>query len=232
MRVGILANSYLAAFRIYDQLKDLPDYEFFIVLSPSPRRAPWLSVLANLARMTMSSLTTPGWQLSRLPFNRRVIFLLKPIDDADSVAQLKKLNLDVGLHKSGVIYRDNTIKAFSLGILNPHIGILPAYRGRNVMEWSLLNGDPVGVSVFFIDTGIDTGSRIVVSEEVDISKFKSIPKAKRHLFDLDAMFFRKALVSLSSENPVYGVNDGSGRRHYVMSQLFQGVVQDLMLVNN
>jgi methionyl-tRNA formyltransferase len=180
----------------------------------------------------MSSLTTPGWQLSRLPFNRRVIFLLKPIDDADSVAQLKKLNLDVGLHKSGVIYRDNTIKAFSLGILNPHIGILPAYRGRNVMEWSLLNGDPVGVSVFFIDTGIDTGSRIVVSEEVDISKFKSIPEAKRHLFDLDAMFFRKALVSLRSENPVYGVNDGSGRRHYVMSQLFQGVVQDLMLVNN
>ena len=232
MRVGILANSYLAAFRIYDQLKDLPDYEFFIVLSPSPRRAPWLSVLANLARMTMSSLTTPGWQLSRLPFNRRVIFLLRPIDDADSVAQLKKLNLDVGLHKSGVIYRDNTIKAFSLGILNPHIGVLPAYRGRNVMEWSLLNGDPVGVSVFFIDTGIDTGSRIVVSEEVDISKFKSIPKAKQHLFDLDAMFFRKALVSLRSENPVYGVNDGSGRRHYVMSQLFQGVVQDLMLVNN
>ena len=232
MRVGILANSYLAAFRIYDQLKDLPDCELFIVLSPSPSRSRWLSVLANFARMTISSLTSPGSQLSRLPFNRRVIFLLKAIDDADSVAKLKKLNFEVGLHKSGVIYRDSTIKAFRLGILNPHIGILPAYRGRSVMEWALLNGDPVGISVFFIDTGIDTGSRIVVSEEVDISKFKSIPEAKRHLFDLDAVFFRKALMSLGSEHPVFGVNDGSGRRHFVMSKLFQGVVQDLMRVNN
>jgi len=232
MRIGILANSYSAAFRIYDQLKDLPDCELFIVLSPSPRRSPWLSVLANFARMTISSLTSPGSQLSRLPFNGRVIFLSKAIDDADSVAKVKKLHLDVGLHKSGVIYRDNTIKAFRLGILNPHIGILPAYRGRSVMEWALLNGDPVGISVFFIDTGIDTGSRIVVSEEIDISKFKSIPEAKQHLFDLDAMFFRKALMSLGSENPVFGVNDGSGRRHFVMSKLFQGVVQDLMRVNN
>lgn len=232
MRVGILANSYLAAFRIYDQLKDLPHCELFIVLSPSPRRSPWLSVLANFTRMTMSSLTTPGWQLRRLPFNRRVIFLPKAIDDADCVAQLKKLNFDVGLHKSGVIYRDDAINVFRLGILNPHIGMLPAYRGRHVMEWALLNGDPVGISVFFIDTGIDTGSRIVVSEEVDISKFKSISDAKRHLFDLDATFFRKALMSLGSENPVYGVNDGSGRRHYVMSKLFQGVVQSLIEGNN
>ena len=100
------------------------------------------------------------------------------------------------------------------------------------MEWALLNGDPVGISVFFIDAGIDTGSRIVVSEEVDISKFKFVPEAKQHLFDLDAMFFRKALVSLGSENPAYRLNDGSGRRHYVMSKLFQGVVQDLMRVNN
>jgi methionyl-tRNA formyltransferase len=138
------------------------------------------------------------------------------------------LKLDVGLHKAGVIYRDATIKAFRLGILNPHIGLLPAYRGRNVMEWSLLEGRPVGITVFFIDSGIDTGPRIVLREEVDISHCKSVAEARQYLFDLDAPFFRRALERLRLEGPEYEVNDRSGRRYYVMSKLFQGVVEKLI----
>jgi folate-dependent phosphoribosylglycinamide formyltransferase PurN len=101
-----------------------------------------------------------------------------------------------------------------------------------VMEWSVLQGDPVGVTVFFIDEGIDTGERIIVSEEVEVSNFKTINKAKEYLFDLDGSFFRKALILLGSEKPSYQVNDGSGRRYYVMSKLFQGVVEELLQGNN
>jgi methionyl-tRNA formyltransferase len=232
MRVGILANSYLAAFSIYGRLHDLPDCELYIVLSPSPHRAPGISILANFARMIFGALRPTSWQLSSVPFNRRVIFLPKTINHADSVAQLRRMNLDIGLHKSGVIYRETAIDAFRLGILNPHIGILPAYRGRNVMEWSILQGDPVGVTVFFVDAGIDTGKRIVVSEEVDISHCRSITEAKEFLFNLDAAFFRKALRVLTAGNTSFQVNDGSGRRYYVMSKLLQSVVQDLLRGNS
>src|SRR6185369_15626589 len=117
--------------------------------------------------------------------------------DPKSVATLKKLNLDVGLHKAGVIYREVTINAFRLGILNHHIGILPAYRGRSVLEWSILQGDAVGITVFFIDTGIDTGARILISEAVDISGCKSVAEAKKYLFSLDRLFFPKALTLLT-----------------------------------
>ena len=153
---------------------------------------------------------------------------MKPLDDPRSIVRLKALNLDVGLHKSGVIYRKATINAFRLGILNPHIGILPAYRGRSVMEWSLLQGDPTGIFVFFVDSGIDTGERIVHSEQVDVSNLGSAGEAKRFLFDLDGKFFRKALELLQSENPVYTTNDCSGRRYDVMSKLFLEVVEDLL----
>ncbi|PYS71962.1 MAG: hypothetical protein DMF69_08900 [Acidobacteria bacterium] len=228
MRVGILANSYLSAFTIYRQLHDLPDCDLYIVLSPLPHRSPIISVLANFARMIIGSLSPMSWQLSSVPFNRRVIFLPHTIDHPGSVAQLKKLQFDVGLHKSGGIYRKETITAFRLGILNPHIGLLPEYRGRSVMEWSLLKNDPVGISVFFIDTGIDTGEQIIIKEQVDVSHYTSISEAKEFLFNLDATFFRKALKVLNSAEPGFQLNDGSGHRYYVMSKLFQGVVQEIL----
>jgi methionyl-tRNA formyltransferase len=157
-----------------------------------------------------------------------LIFLRGPFHDPASVNTLKKLRLDVGLHNAGVIYRDATIDAFRLGILNHHIGILPAYRGRSVMEWSILQGDPVGITVFFIDTGIDTGARIVISEEVDISGCKSVNEAKEYLFNLDRVFFRKALMLLTDSKQSFQLNDGTGPRYFVMSKLFQEVVDQLL----
>lgn len=49
---------------------------------------------------------------------------------------------------------------FPRGVVNAHFGLLPKYRGMNVAEWSVYNDDPVGVSVHFVDPGVDTGSVI------------------------------------------------------------------------
>lgn len=228
MRTGILAHSFSSAFAIYKAVADMPGQEVFILLSPSPHRSAKSSHLANLARLILTVLK--GFDLKPLQLfaSGRLIFLSGPLHDEESIDTLRKLRLDVGLHKAGVIYRDVTIDAFRLGILNHHIGILPAYRGRSVMEWSILQGDPVGITVFFIDTGIDTGARILMSEEVDISGCKSIAEAKAYLFDLDKVFFPRALAMLRDSEPSFRLNDGSGRRYFVMSKLFQEVVDQLL----
>ena len=229
MRTGILAHSFSSAFGIYKAVADLPGQEVFIILSPSPHRSPLTSHLANLARLALISLKGP--KPLKLLATGKLIFLRGALHDDESVDTLKKLRLDVALHKAGVIYREATINAFRLGILNHHIGILPAYRGRSVVEWSILQGDAVGVSVFFIDTGIDTGARILLLEEVDISGCKSVTEAKEYLFNLDQVFFPKALALLSS-NPTFQLNDGTGPRYYVMSKLFQGAVDQLLQRKN
>jgi methionyl-tRNA formyltransferase len=225
MRIGILAHSFSSAFEIY---KAIPGHEVFIILSPSPHRSPRTSYLANVARFALTTIKGFDPKPLQLFANGRLIFLRGHLHDPKSVDTLKKLNLDVGLHKAGVIYRDVTIDAFRLGILNHHIGILPAYRGRSVLEWSILQGDPVGVTVFFIDTGIDTGSRILFSEEVDISECRSVTEAKQYLFNLDKVFFPRALALLDEDNQAFQLNDGSGRRYFVMSRLFTGVVEQLL----
>lgn len=226
MRTGILANSLPDALKIYDELKTVPGCETFILLCRAPGESRGRNFIKHLARFCFKHgrLKSLG-----LIFSRKVFLFRKPLDHPQTLARLKKLKLDVGLHKTGVIYREPTINAFRLGILNPHIGILPRYRGRNVMQWALIEGGPVGITVFFIDTGIDTGKRIVLREEVDISPCRSIEEAKQHLFDLDALFFRRALELLLSSNFEYQLNDEQqGRRYYVMSRLFQGVVEKLI----
>jgi len=221
MRIGILAHSFSSAFGIYQAIRG---HDVFIILSPSPHRSARTTYFANLARIFLRTLK--NFTPLKLFATGKVIFLHGPLHDPKSVDTLKKLNLDVGLHKAGVIYRDVTIDAFRLGILNHHIGILPEYRGRSVLEWSLLQGDPVGVTVFFIDTGIDTGARILLAEEIDISNYKSVAEAKQYLFNLDRVFLPRALALLN-ESQTFKLNDGSGKRYYVMSKLFESVVEQL-----
>lgn len=228
MRTGILAHSFSSAFAIYKAVADVPDQDVFIILSPSPHRSALTSNLANLARLILVSFKGFNFTPLRLFAAGRLIFLSNPLHHQASVDTLRKLRLDVGLHKAGVIYRDVTINAFRLGILNHHIGILPAYRGRSVVEWSVLQGDTVGITVFFIDTGIDTGARILLTEAVDISGYRSIAEAKEYLFNLDQVFFPKALALLAVPEPSFQINDGTGPRYFVMSKLFQGVVEQLL----
>jgi len=230
MRIGILAHSFSSAFRIFEAVEDSARREVFIILSPSPHRSAWSSRVVNAARLVLLSLKGFNSKPIQLLMTGRLVFLRDPFHDKRSVDALVKLKLDVGLHKTGVIYRDATIQAFRLGILNHHIGILPDYRGRSVLEWSILRGDRVGVTVFFVDTGIDTGSRILISEQVDISGFQSVAAAKQYLFSLDQVFFRRALSLLESEAE-FQLNDGSGRRYFVMSKLFSSVVEQLLRDN-
>lgn len=52
-----------------------------------------------------------------------------------------------------------------LGFINCHAGALPDYRGRNILNWALINDEKeFGITVHFIDEGIDTGD--IISQEM------------------------------------------------------------------
>lgn len=54
------------------------------------------------------------------------------------------------------------------GAINCHAGKLPDYRGRNILNWALINDEKeFGITVHFIDEGIDTGD-IIIQESFEI----------------------------------------------------------------
>jgi methionyl-tRNA formyltransferase len=55
------------------------------------------------------------------------------------------------------ILKPSVLSVPSMGVLNPHPGLLPDYRSVDVLDWAAYIGDPPGVTVHFLDAGIDTG---------------------------------------------------------------------------
>ena len=67
------------------------------------------------------------------------------------------------------IFKMRLINTPLLGSINCHAGKLPFYRGRNVLNWVLINDESeFGITVHYIDEGIDTGD-IIYQESFEIN---------------------------------------------------------------
>lgn len=106
--------------------------------------------------------TDPGLRLEseqlRLP-----IFQPQQVNDKEFVDQVMALKPDVNLSCSyNQILRRPILETAPLGFINFHAGKLPAYRGRNVINWAIINGEhEIGITAHYIDEGIDTGDIIL-----------------------------------------------------------------------
>lgn len=67
------------------------------------------------------------------------------------------------------ILKSEIINLPPLKTINCHTGLLPFYKGRNILNWVLINDEKeYGVTVHYVDEGIDTGD-IVLQERYPIT---------------------------------------------------------------
>jgi methionyl-tRNA formyltransferase len=78
------------------------------------------------------------------------------------------------------------------GIVNAHPGILPKYRGASCAEWAIFNGDPVGVTVHFMDEGLDSGP-IISTATLDIDRRWDYVAMRVALYRLEARVLAEGL---------------------------------------
>jgi methionyl-tRNA formyltransferase len=72
---------------------------------------------------------------------------------------LKEINPDVITFTGGGLIRSEVLAIPKVGVLNCHSGVLPEFRGMDVVEWPIVKGSKIyiGLTVHFMDKGIDTG---------------------------------------------------------------------------
>jgi folate-dependent phosphoribosylglycinamide formyltransferase PurN len=75
----------------------------------------------------------------------------------ESIARLKEWSPDLIIFTGGNILRKPLLEVPRRGALNVHLGLLPEIRGMSSPEWSLLKRVPVGITLHYMDAGIDTG---------------------------------------------------------------------------
>jgi methionyl-tRNA formyltransferase len=87
------------------------------------------------------------------------------LKDAAFVAELAAFNADLFIVVAFRMLPEVVWNMPPLGTFNLHGSLLPAYRGAAPINWAIINGETkTGVTTFFLDKDIDTGSIIQQSE--------------------------------------------------------------------
>ena len=117
-------------------------------------------------------------------------------NDSKLLFKLKNLKIDIGAFCGGGLLRNDFLNCFSFGVINCHMGILPKYRGMDVVEWPFLLGDKknVGITCHIMDSGVDTGD-ILEIVHVDYSKFKNFIELREYL---TSIMFKLMINSINS----------------------------------
>ena len=111
------------------------------------------------------------------------ILYCSSLNDAPVVDTLREIKPDLVVFTGGEIIRSEVLENSGAGVLNCHMGVLPKYRGMDLIEWAVLENDfeQIGITVHLMDRGIDTGDILHV-EKIKIEKNESL-KELRERFD-------------------------------------------------
>ena len=141
-------------------------------------------------------------------------------NDPRALELLRSLQPDVIAFTGGGLLRKELLGIPRLGVMNCHSGILPLYRGMDVVEWPMieqrLDDIGVGLTLHFMDPGVDTGP-LLLQRRVGLRPGDTIASLRRRM--------EPQMVELMLEG-LRGLRDGSvtprpqlaadGRQYFVM----------------
>jgi methionyl-tRNA formyltransferase len=111
------------------------------------------------------------------------------INSLEFIETVKSYNVDLLVSMSfNQIFKAQILNIPKLGVINCHAGKLPFYRGRNILNWALINDEKeFGITVHYVDEGIDTG---------DIIKQKCYPISENNDYNtlLEIAYVECALI--------------------------------------
>jgi methionyl-tRNA formyltransferase len=104
-----------------------------------------------------------------------------------TLRELKKINPDLIIsYNYQYIIKKNILNKYK--IINLHISYLPYNRGAHPNFWAYVENTPVGVSIHYIDSGIDTGD-IITQKKVVINKEETLKSSYKKLhFNIQLLF--------------------------------------------
>jgi methionyl-tRNA formyltransferase len=90
------------------------------------------------------------------------------LQERQVLSAIERLNPDIALSVFfGYILRPPFLSLPPAGCVNLHPSLLPFNRGAHPNVWSIIEGTPAGVSLHYIDAGVDTGD-LIAQRQVDV----------------------------------------------------------------
>lgn len=113
--------------------------------------------------------------------------------------ELRELNPNVQVVVAFRMLPESVWKYPEYGTFNLHASLLPQYRGAAPINWAIINGErKTGVSTFFIDEKIDTGS-VILQKELKISENENVGQLHDRLMEAGAELVVKTLQQIAKD---------------------------------
>jgi methionyl-tRNA formyltransferase len=138
-------------------------------------------------------------------------FKHKDVNSDEFISIIIKYKCDLFISMSfNQIFKSNIINLAKYKPINCHAGKLPFYRGRNILNWVLINDEKdFGITVHFIDKGIDTGD-IILQKSFQITNQdsyktlleKAYVECANILYDA-VLLFKKGNVKAYKQNKLH-----------------------------
>ena len=147
--------------------------------------------------------------------NIRIITLKDSINSENSLHTISLYNPDVIVSILGnQIFKKQILSLPKIGCINLHTALLPKYRGLMPSFWVMKNNEKqTGVSVFFMDEGIDNGP-IIVQNKIKIENHYSQEDLIRITKKIGIKEIIKALVLIENNEVKLIKNDFSKRTYF------------------
>ena len=141
------------------------------------------------------------------------IKLSESINNKSSLKLIKSFDPDLLVSILGnQIFKKDLISLAPKGCINLHTSLLPKYRGLMPTFWVLKNNEQhTGVSVFFVDEGIDSGP-IILQKKIEIKNMSQseLIKATKHL----GMELIAESINLISQDKVKLISNADSKMTY------------------
>jgi len=195
MRILFLGNNWVG-WQVLKYLKEQEEKVVGLVIHPQGKR--------NFGEEIISTANVNGNQIIAGQTLRQPAVL----------EAIKALRPDIGLSiLFDYVLRSEFLKLFSLGVVNLHSSYLPYNRGQYPNVWSIVEGTPAGVTLHYIDEGIDTGD-LIAQDEVAVEPVDTGEALYRKLEQTCVELFKKTWPLIRSGNAQrITQNKGAGTYH-------------------
>lgn len=197
MRILYLGNNWVG-WQMLKWLKDQGEEIIGLVVHPPDRRKCGEEIIANAGVGPLC------------------IFDGSKLDQPGVIETIKGLRPDIGISAVfGYILHREFLDLMPAGCVNVHPACLPYNRGAYPNVWSIIEGTPAGVTIHYVDEGVDTGDIIaqcqVAVEPIDTgeSLYRKLERACVDLFESTWPLIR------SGKAPRVSQNRGEGTYHRI-----------------
>lgn len=150
---------------------------------------------AGRGRMISGSPVKEFAEYSSLP-----VLQPKNLKDNGFIEILKNLNPDLFIVVAFRMLPESVWRIPALGTINLHASLLPQYRGSAPINHAIINGETVtGLTTFFIDDKIDTGS-ILLQEKIPVFSFENAGDLHDRMMKEGARLIIQTITGIANNN--------------------------------